>query len=430
MTNNAYVVLANGHVFEGKSFGATGSVTGEIVFSTSMTGYLETLTNPSNYGQIIVQTFPLAGNYGIIPADFESEKSHLGGYIVREVCDAPSNFRCQKGPSGTLDHFLQINNVIGLYGIDTRRLTKIIRQAGAMNARILSFSGNSEKDSAIMHELKKLGIRLESSSTKYFVLTPTAALKNIRTFKNINGVRLVSRNAKKIEKSAEYVFEESSQYHAVPLRADGLKANDLQQAMASGSHADGSKKNIVIWDFGAKANIRRELLKRGVDVVSLASTTTAHDILALKPDGVVLSNGPGNPADNVSIIAEITSLCNTCPKNLALFGIGLGHQLLALARGASVEKLQYGHHGTNQPVKKLKTGRVYISSQNHRYTVLAEKLPADLLPSFKNVNDQTIEGLDYSSLNAFSVQFHPEASPGPLDTGFLFDDFIKRIQNH
>ncbi|OJF76440.1 MAG: carbamoyl phosphate synthase small subunit [Treponema sp. CETP13] len=407
MSNNAYLVLENGHVFEGKSFGASGCVTGEAVFTTGMTGYLETLTDPSYYGQIVVQTFPLIGNYGVIPADFESEKPHVRGYIVREKCDTPSNFRCPTDKFGTLDNFLKTNNIIGLYGIDTRQLTKIIRESGVMNARIFSLSGDKKKDEAILSELKH------------------PDFEKIKSYTIKDAVNSVTLNADKVEKTAAEVFTESAQYRAVPVTADGLKINDPKKAMERGIKLDGTKKRIVLWDFGAKANIRRELLKRGVEVITVAANSKAEDILKLKPDGVMLSNGPGDPEENTGIIKELATLCKQ--KTLPIFGICLGHQLLALAMGGKTEKLKYGHRGGNQPVKNLETNRVYISSQNHGYAVSNNGLPANSKPFFINVNDETNEGLRYQNINAFTVQFHPEASSGPLDTGFLFDDFVKMI---
>jgi carbamoyl-phosphate synthase small subunit len=421
MSNTAYLVLANGHVFEGKSFGASGCITGEAVFTTGMTGYLETLTDPSYYGQIVVQTFPLIGNYGVIPADFESEKSHVRGYIVREKCDQPSNFRCPSDRSGTLENFLQANNIIGLYGIDTRQLTKIIRESGVMNARILALSGDEKKDAPILKELK--GAKPTGIDKEYTI--SGSILDEIKAFKIIDAVNSVTLSADKIEKTASEVFAESAQYRAVPVTAEGLKINDSEIAMAAGFKPDGTKKRIILWDFGAKGNIRRELLKRGVDVITVAANSKAKDILALKPDGVMLSNGPGDPEENTGIIKELASLCKT--DGLPIFGICLGHQLLALAMGGKTEKLKYGHRGGNQPVKNLETNRIYISSQNHGYAVSNKALPPHAKPYFINVNDDTNEGLRYSNINAFTVQFHPEASNGPQDTGFLFDDFVKTI---
>ncbi|NTV91408.1 MAG: glutamine-hydrolyzing carbamoyl-phosphate synthase small subunit [Clostridiales bacterium] len=350
-----YIVLENGQIFKGKPFGAAGEAVGEIVFTTGMTGYLETLTDPSYYGQIVVQTFPLIGNYGIIPSDFESSSPHVKAYIVREWCQVPSNFRSE----GELDIFLNMHNIVGVYGIDTRELTKIIREYGVMNAKITPRLDDVEK---ILAEIKNYRI---------IDAVPTVGSREILISKGLTG---------------------------------GYK--------------------VVLWDFGAKENIRRELLKRGCEVITVPPNTSAEKILTLKPDGVMLSNGPGDPADNKDIIKELAKLSES---GVPIFGICLGHQLLALARGAETAKLKYGHRGANQPVKDLKTGRVYITSQNHGYAVTADSLPAQARISFLNANDGTCEGIEYQNMPAFSVQFHPEASAGPLDTNYLFDKFIDLI---
>lgn len=403
MSTKACIVLANGQVFEGNSFGATGCITGEAVFTTGMTGYLETLTDPSYYGQIVTQTFPLIGNYGVIPHDFESAKSHVRGYIVRSWCDVPSNFRNQ----GTIDSFLKSNNIIGLYDIDTRKLTKVLREAGVMNARLIS--GDS---SEAAEEFAALGNPVKKEKL----------LKAIQAYKIENAVESVTCNAVTIEEPADIIFAECTKYRAVPVTKDGLKVNDQKKAMKNGKG-----KKVVIWDFGAKANIRRELLKRGINVVTVPCTATAKDILALNPDGIMLTNGPGDPQDNTAIITELGNLCKT---DVPIFGICLGHQLLALAKGAKTVKLKYGHRGANQPVKQLSTGRVYISSQNHGYAVESSTLPEGAIESFVNTNDRTCEGITYTDIPAFSVQFHPEASSGPLDLNFLFDDFVDLINDH
>ncbi len=402
-TEKACIVLANGQVFEGKSFGSSGVITGEAVFTTGMNGYIETLTDPSYYGQIVTQTFPLIGNYGLIPADFESSKIHVRGYIVRSWCENPSNFRKEN----TIDTWLKAQNIIGLYDIDTRALTKVLREAGVMNAMIIS--GNSDEAQAAFSAL--------NNESEKAVL-----LNKIRSYKIEKAVETVTCDAVKVEKDAQTVFQESSAYRAVPVRADGTKVNDSEEAMR-----DGKGKKVVLWDFGAKANIRRELLKRGLEVITLPCTATAKDIMEVQPDGVMLSNGPGDPSDNVGIIEEIKKLLQ---EDVAIFGICLGHQLLALAKGAKTSKLKYGHRGANQPVKHLSTGRVYISSQNHGYAVENDTLPKDAVLSFVNTNDGTCEGITYTDTPSFSVQFHPEAASGPLDTGFLFDEFVRLINNH
>lgn len=359
MEQSIYLILENGTVFTGKAFGATGEVTGEVVFTTSMTGYLETLTDPSYYGQIVLQTFPLIGNYGVIPSDFESAAPKLSAYIVREWCHDPSNFRCE----GDLDAFLKASNIVGMYGIDTRRLTKIIRESGVMNARI---TANLPED-----------------------LSPV--LKELAAYRITDAVEHVS-----CKEAKEYSAEDAA-------------------------------RRVVLWDFGAKENIVRELQKRGCHVVRMPAAATAEEILAQKPDGVMLSNGPGDPAENTGIIKELKKLCES---RIPTFGICLGHQLLALSQGAKTEKLHYGHRGANQPVKDMETGRVYITSQNHGYAVQSDTLPSSAKASFLNANDNTNEGVTYLNMPAFSVQFHPEACGGPLDTRFLFDRFMTLIDQH
>ena len=389
-------------VFEGSGFGSEGCVIGETVFTTGMNGYIETLTDPSYYGQIVTQTFPLIGNYGDIAKDHESARCNLKGYIVREWCDEPSNFRC----GGDVDSYLRSENIIGLYDIDTRRLTKVLREAGVMNGMIISGSSKEavEAFAALNDEKKK-----------------TELLEKIKAYKIVNAVESVTGSASGVEEPADVVFSESVQYRFVPVTAGGTKINDPELAMK-----DGKGKKVVLWDFGAKANIRRELLKRGLEVVTVPSSYNAEQIKALNPDGIMLSNGPGDPAENTGIIEEIKKLLKT---GIPVFGICLGHQLLALASGAETMKLKYGHRGANQPVKYLKTGRVYISSQNHGYAVKNETLPKGAELSFVNTNDGTCEGLVYTNVPAFSVQFHPEACSGPLDTSFLFDEFVKLINN-
>lgn len=402
-STKACIVLANGLVFEGKGFGASGCIIGEAVFTTGMNGYLETLTDPSYYGQIVTQTFPLIGNYGVIQKDFESAASHVRGYIVRSWCEKPSNFRC----NGDLDSFLKSQNIIGLYDIDTRALTKVLRESGVMNGMLISGDNDEAKEA----------FKALASPARKEVL-----LDKIRQYKIVNAVESVSCSAVKIEESADVVFEESSRYRFVPVRSDGTKENNMEEAMK-----DGKGKKVVLWDFGAKANIRRELLKRGLEVITVPSTATAQQIMDINPDGIMLSNGPGDPQDNVGILAELKKLTKS---GIPIFGICLGHQLLALAMGADTMKLKYGHRGANQPVKYLGTGRVYISSQNHGYAVKNETLPHGAVLSFVNTNDGTCEGITYTNIPAFSVQFHPEACSGPLDTSFLFDDFVHLINNH
>ena len=369
----AFLILADGTVFEGKSIGAQGKTIGETVFTTGMNGYLETLTDPSYFGQIVTQTFPLIGNYGVIPSDAESMQSWVRGYIVREICDLPNNFRCQK----TLDEYLKEQNIVGICGIDTRALTKKLRESGVMNGMLLSGNeADAFSDEVLINyieEIKQYKIRLAVESVS------------------------ISKN-------------------------DITNSNNLEK-----NKSNNQVKKVVLWDFGAKANIARELCKRGCEIITVSYDTSAKEITDINPDGIMLSNGPGDPADNTKIIQEIAKLCES---NIPVFGICLGHQLLALARGASTSKLKYGHRGGNHPVKNLETGRVYITSQNHGYAVEAQSLPSFAKMSFMNVNDGTCEGVKYCDIPAFSVQFHPEACGGPKDTNFLFDDFIKLMEKN
>jgi len=352
MEQAAYLILEDGTVFAGTTLGAPGEVVGEVVFTTAMTGYLETLTDPSYYGQIVVQTFPLIGNYGVIPQDFESGQPYIRGYIVHEWCHVPSNFRQE----GTLDAFLKAQNIVGLCGIDTRALTKRIREKGVMNGKIVP------------------------------------SLEDIPA-------HVAQARAYRITRAVEHVGSGHSQTFS----------------------AGEDRRHVVLWDFGAKQNIVRELVARDCRVTCVPCETTADEILALKPQGIMLSNGPGDPADNPGIVRELEKLCGT---PVPIFGICLGHQLLALARGGRTGKLHYGHRGANQPVREQATGRVYITSQNHGYAVDGDSLPQGAQVSFINANDGTCEGVDYPGGNAFSVQFHPEGCGGPKDTRFLFDRFI------
>ncbi len=354
MSKNAYLTLENGKVFKAKSFGYEKEVTGEVVFTTAMTGYIETLTDPSYFGQIVTQTFPLIGNYGIISSDFESKKPCLRAYIVKNWCDHPSNFRCEQD----IDTYLKENKIPGLYAIDTRELTKIVREHGVMNAKITYEEKSEDTD-----EIKKYKIENAVSS---------------------------------VTCEKEIVYK-----------------------------AENEKYRVVLWDFGAKENIVRELVKRNISVIRVPSVFDAQKIVSYKPDGIMLSNGPGDPAENTTIISELKKLCE---YKIPTFGICLGHQLLALSQGAKTHKLKYGHRGANQPAKNTKTNRVYITSQNHGYAVVSDSLPENAYVSYINANDSTCEGIGYKNMPAFSVQFHPEASAGPCDTAFLFDEFLKLIE--
>ncbi len=403
----AFLILADGTVFEGKSIGATGSTIGETVFTTGMTGYLETLTDPSYYGQIVTQTFPLIGNYGDIPVDYESKKSWVRGYIVRELCDQPSNFRC----SGQLNDFLKAQGIIGICGIDTRALTKRLRESGVMNGMIVS-GKNADN------------------------LRPNEFLEKIKSYKIESAVEKVQNNAFD-NCHAELVSASNS--HAELVSAS---INKIPKQVRN----DKIIHHIVLFDFGAKLNIQRNLEKRGCKVTVVPYNTTAEEVLKMAPDGIMLSNGPGDPTENISVIEEIRKLCEynkqvvsirpsaysttgdgSTTRVIPIFGICLGHQMLALARGCKTSKLKYGHRGGNHPCKDTETGRIYITSQNHGYAVENTSLPPYAKMSFFNVNDGTVEGITYTDIPAFSVQFHPEACGGPHDTNFLFDKFLKMM---
>ena len=352
----AFLILEDGTVFCGQSIGSTREVISEIVFNTSMTGYLEVLTDPSYAGQAVVMTYPLIGNYGICYEDMESEKPWPDGYIVRELSRIPSNFRSQ----GTIQEFLAKHDIPGIAGIDTRALTKILREKGTMNGMI-------------------------TTNENYNLDEVLPKLKAYTTGKVVE----------KVTCKEKYVLE-------------------------------GNGPKVALMDFGAKRNIARNLNKRGCQVTVYPALTTAEEILADHPDGIMLSNGPGDPKECTSIIKEIKKLYDS---EVPIFAICLGHQLMALANGADTYKMKYGHRGGNHPVKDLNTGRVYISSQNHGYVVNTDTLdPSVAVPAFTNVNDGTNEGLAYTGKNIFTVQFHPEACPGPQDSGYLFDRFMNMME--
>ena len=352
----AFLILEDGHVFTGRSIGSTREAVSEIVFNTSMTGYLEVLTDPSYAGQAVVMTYPLIGNYGICYEDMESERPWVDGFIVRELSRMPSNFRCED----TIQNFLEKNDIPGICGIDTRALTKILRESGTMNGMITT---NENYD---MDEVMK---KLKAYSTGDEVSNVTCRVKSV-------------------------------------LPGGGYK--------------------VALLDLGAKRNIARSLNERGCEVTIYPSFTTAEEIIASNPDGIMLSNGPGDPKACAQVIKEIRKLYET---DIPIFAICLGHQLMALATGADTFKLKYGHRGGNHPVKDMETGRVYISSQNHGYAVNPESLdPKVAVPAFTNVNDGTNEGLKYVGKNIFTVQYHPEACPGPQDSSYLFDRFLKMME--
>ena len=353
----AYLILEDGSVYEGNSVGAEKSVVSEIVFNTSMTGYLEVMTDPSYAGQAVVMTYPLIGNYGICYEDIESNKAWVDAFIVRELSEVASNFRNED----SIQNFLKVNNIPCITGIDTRDLTKRLREYGTMNGMIITTGS---------YDISEVSQKIKEYSVKGVV--------------------------KKTSTDKSYTL-------------------------------DGKGKRVVLMDFGTKRNIAKQLQKRGCEVIVVPCDTTAEDIIKLNPDGIMLSNGPGDPKENVDIIKEIKKLYDS---DIPIFAICLGHQLMALATGADTYKLKYGHRGGNHPVKDLENGRTYISSQNHGYAVDESTLNKSIcIPAFVNVNDNTNEGLRYINKNIFTVQYHPEACPGPRDNSYLFDKFIKMMED-
>lgn len=356
MKMKAILMLDDGTEFTGEAFGAMGTRVGEIVFNTGMTGYQEVLTDASYSGQIVTMTYPLIGNYGVNDDDRESDKPQVKGFVVRELCGEPSNWRsCE-----TLEAYLIKHNIIGIQGIDTRALTRILREKGTMNGVI-----SSEPDFDKEQWMEKV-------------------------------------HAYRIDNPVEEVT--------------------TSEVM----HFEGTGFKVALLDYGVKTNIIRSLRKRGCDVYVFPATATTEQILAINPDGIMLSNGPGDPKDCIFQIDVLKELLPQKP----IFGICLGHQLTALAKGGDTGKLKYGHRGGNHPVKDILKDRTYITSQNHGYAVLAESLDKGMAEvSHINMNDGTVEGVKYLDTPTFTVQFHPEASPGPMDTGYLFDEFIELMKN-
>ncbi len=354
----AVLLLEDGEVLEGTAFGADGIAIGEVVFNTGMTGYQEVLTDPSYYGQIVTQTYPMIGNYGINPDDVESKKVHVRGYIVREDCETPSNFRSAM----TISEYLKKENIIALSGINTRKLTKKLRDRGVMNGAITTEYDESKKE---------------------------VLLSKIRAYKITDAVKSVTTEKEK-------------------------------------TYGESGKYKVVLMDFGYKKNILRSLIARNCSVTVVPGDLSAEEILKKHPDGIMLSNGPGDPEENVEIIENIKKLLKS---GVPIFGICLGHQLTALAVGGKTEKLKFGHRGVNQPVSDFARGRTFVTSQNHGYAVTMGSIPEEIGKiSHINANDQTVEGVKYEKYNCFTVQFHPEASAGPNDTSYLFDNFIDMMK--
>lgn len=346
-----YLVLENGKVFEGYAIGADGEAIGETVFQTSVLGYNEIITDPKFSGQIVVQTFPLIGNYGIISEELDSKKPSIAGYVVKSICDTPSNFR----EDGKLNDYLKANNIVGLCGIDTRELTRLIRDNGTMNGKITSDISNLD---AIVNELKK--------------------------YKNTISLADVSTDTEK-----EY-------------------------------KAENEEFRVCMYDFGLTDSFIKCFTSMGISVTVVPHNKMAEEVICMNPDGVVFSEGPGNPEDYNTALKEIKKIALT---NIPIYACGLGHQLLAMVFDGKIKKHPYGHRGSNQPVKDTKTNRIYITSQNHGYIVDENMLPKDSEISFINVNDQTIEGIRYADNKAISTQFMPNLCVGPHDTSLIIDEF-------
>lgn len=390
----AFLILEDGTVFEGTHIGADKEIISEIVFNTSMAGYLEVLTDPSYAGQAVCMTYPLIGNYGICKDDMESLKPWPDGFIVHELSRIPSNFRCDM----TIQQFLEENQVPGIAGIDTRALTKILREKGTMNGMITT---NENYDFA------QIQPRLKAYTTGKVVERVTCKEK------------YVVKPTLKLE-------ENGPLSGAARFDKDSYGRGVREPRPTLVKELNGAGLRVALMDFGAKANIAHSLAERGCEVTVFPALTPAEEIIAMQPDGIMLSNGPGDPKKCTSIIEEIRKLYAT---DIPIFAICLGHQLMALANGCDTHKMKYGHRGGNHPVKDLATGRVYISSQNHGYVVDTDKLdPKVAVPAFINVNDGTNEGLAYTGKNIFTVQYHPEACPGPQDSRYLFDRFIRMVK--
>ncbi|SEM39710.1 carbamoyl-phosphate synthase small subunit [Syntrophus gentianae] len=364
----ALLVLEDGSVFRGEAFAGSGEVLGEVVFNTGMTGYQEILTDPSYKGQIVTMTYPLIGNYGINPEDMESAGICLEGFIVREYSNFPSNWQSRQ----TLKSFLESQGKLGVEGLDCRALTRRLRVYGAMRGVLTTETSDVE-----------------------------ALLQKVRAYPGLVGQDLV----RTVTCREPYRWVEGSVANAEP---GSVPEKD-------------EHPRVVVLDCGVKYNILRCLEEGGCEVIVVPAGSSSAEILSWAPDGVLLSNGPGDPAALPYLVATVRELLGKLP----IFGICLGHQILGQAVGGRTEKLKFGHHGINQPVRQIRSGRVEITSQNHGFVVSPESLPSDLEKTHENLNDGTSEGIAYPSLRAFSVQYHPEAAPGPQDASYLFNSFIE-----
>jgi carbamoyl-phosphate synthase small subunit len=373
----AILALEDGRCFEGTAFGATGTTTGEICFNTSMTGYQEVITDPSYRGQIVAMTYPQIGNYGINPEDAESREPHIRAFVIGELCEVPSNWRATQ----PLSEYLAASGILGIEGIDTRALTKHLRSLGAMRACV---------------------------STE---LTAEQAIAAAKASPSMEGMDYV----KEVTTPGAFNWSDESRQWVLPNTSTGRMGpyEDLPPV----------RHRIVAYDFGIKFNILRRLRQAGFEVEVVPSTTSAAEVLAKNPDGIFLSNGPGDPAALDYIHEELRQLIGKKP----IFGICLGNQLLGHAFGGKTFKLKFGHRGGNQPVKDLRTGRISITSQNHGFAVDADSLPPEIEVTHVNLNDGTVEGMRHRELPVFSVQYHPEAAPGPNDASYFFEEFARLI---
>jgi len=372
MTSPALLALADGSLFRGVAIGAEGETVGEVVFNTAMSGYQEILTDPSYSRQIVTLTYPHIGNTGCNAADTESSKVHAAGLVIRDLPLAASNWRCEEA----LDAYLRRNNIVGIAEIDTRRLTRILRDKGAQNGCLVAGANISEDDAI-------------------------AAAKAFPGLKGMDLAKVVSVKERYSWREGSYDLDKAA-FVTPPLRL-----------------------RVVAFDYGIKRNILRMLVDRGCDVTVVPAETPASDVIALRPDGVLLANGPGDPEPCDYAIAAIRELIRA---KVPTFGICLGHQLLGLAVGAKTIKMKFGHHGANHPVIDLETGRVMISSQNHGFAVDEATLPANVKATHRSLFDGSLQGIRLSDAPAFSFQGHPEASPGPHDVAGLFDQFIELME--
>jgi carbamoyl-phosphate synthase small subunit len=376
----AILALEDGRIFEGEAFGHSGTTTGEACFNTSMTGYQEIITDPSYRGQIVAMTYPLIGNYGVNPEDAESSQPHVRGLVIGELSPISSNWRSRQ----TLPDYFAEHNIIGIEGIDTRALTKHLRSAGAMRSCIST------------------------------VLSAEDAVKAAQQSTPMAGSDFV----KEVSTQETYVWDRESREWTIPNPSTGQQGNYIELPEI--------KYNIIAYDFGIKWDILRHLRQGGFNVTVVNSRTPAEDVLAMKPDGVFLSNGPGDPAALDYIHAEVKKLLGKTP----IFGICLGHQILTHAFGGTTYKLKFGHRGGNQPVKDLRTGKISITAQNHGFATDSDSLPENVEVTHLNLNDNTVEGFCHRELPAFSVQYHPEAAPGPNDATYFFSEFAELIEKN